>query len=219
MEHRAPPPSLAGDDEIEIVEIVGLDEGRESSPATRPGGPAARRTAAAQELVVEIGPRPGRAGDLSPADVREQLLRLSADFENFRRRAEREREANERHASASLIGRLLPVLDNFERALSREPGGGADRLYDGVALIFRQLLDELRKEGLVAVDSVGEPFDPEFHEAVATTVEDALPPDIVVEELQRGYRLHERLLRPSLVRVTVDRRGPGSASGRTTKGR
>lgn len=201
MKYERDPESLAADDEIEILEVVGLDEERESKAA-------ARRAGVAPEVVVEIDPLPARAGEAPAADLREQLLRLSADFENYRRRVERERETHERQAGSSLIGRLLPVLDNFERALSGASAGSADRFYDGVALIFRQLLDELRKDGLAAVDSVGEPFDPAFHEAVATTVEEALPPNVVVEELQRGYRLHERLLRPALVRVTVDRPRP-----------
>lgn len=164
----------------------------------------------AEEILVQLetGLERRRRTDPPPTEAervaREQLLRLSADFENFRRRIEREREDSERHASASLVTRLLPVLDNFERALSRDPGAGSDRFYDGVVLIFRQLLEELRKEGLAAVDSVGEPFNPELHEAVSTTVEQALPPNIVVEEMQRGYRLHERLLRPALVKVTVE---------------
>ena len=197
VEDRADRESLVPDDEIEILEVVGLD-GDEA--------PVRKRRSTSREVAVEIEPQ--------AAEAREQLLRLSADFENFRRRVDRDREAHERHATASLITRLLPVLDNFERALARENGGSTERFFDGVVLIFRQLLDELRAEGLHAVDSVGEPFDPQVHEAVATAEEDALPPNIVVEELQRGYRLHGRLLRPALVRVTVD----GGSAGSTRRG-
>jgi molecular chaperone GrpE len=192
VERKTPPEPVGADDEIEILEVVGLDE--RVRPASRPTAPP--------EVVLDLGSEAREPSPVEP-DLRERLLRLGADFDNYRRRVEREREAHERQATASLIGRLLPVLDNFERALARDPGQGQDRLFDGVSLIFRQLLDELRQEGLVAVDSVGEPFDPELHEAVATTVEPSLPPNIVVEELQRGYRLHARLLRPALVRVTV----------------
>jgi molecular chaperone GrpE len=193
VERKTPPEPVGSDDEIEILEVVGLDE--RVRPAARPASPA--------EVVLDLGPEAAREPSPVEPDLRERLLRLGADFDNYRRRVDREREAHERQATASLIGRLLPVLDNFERALARDPGQGRDRMFDGVALIFRQLLEELRQEGLVAVDSVGEPFDPELHEAVATTVEPSLPPNIVVEELQRGYRLHSRLLRPALVRVTV----------------
>ncbi len=212
MDSKTQPDSPGVDDEIEILEVVGLDERvRTAGPGRASGAPA--------EVVVDLDPQTPRAADPGATEMRERLLRLSADFDNYRRRVEREREAHERQAAAGLISRLLPVLDNFERALAREPGQANDRLFEGVALIFRQLLEELRQEGLVAVDSVGEPFDPALHEAVATTVEQALPPNVVVEELQRGYRLHSRLLRPALVRVTV---GPSDASpafGRTTKGR
>jgi molecular chaperone GrpE len=105
----------------------------------------------------------------------------------------------------------LPVLDNFERALSAARDAGQDALFhDGIVLIFKQLLEELRKEGLAAVDTVGEPFNPEVHDAVATLQHSGFPPNTVVEEMQRGYLLHGRLLRPALVTVSVD---PSSSAG------
>jgi molecular chaperone GrpE len=215
-----PPDSELPDDEIEIIEIVGLDE---DSPAARPrrAKPPLDEVATEadadddDEVVVELDDDtvvafppelPIGAPDVSEE---ERLLRLTADFDNFKKRVEREREAQVRHAGAQLVTRLLPVLDNFERALSAAGQAGNDpAFHDGIALIFRQLLDELRKEGLSAVYTVGELFDPEVHEAVATTTDPGLPPNTVVEELQRGYLLHERLLRPALVRVNLD-----SASG------
>jgi len=211
------------DDEIEIIEIVGMDE---DSPAARPRKdepPLEKLDTEAypddgDEIVVELDddeevldadrvvafpPEPSiEAPDVSEE---ERLLRLTADFDNFKKRVEREREAQARHAGAQLVTRLLPVLDNFERALGAAGQAGSDpAFHDGIALIFRQLLDELRKEGLSAVDTVGEPFDPEVHEAVATTTDSGLPSNTVVEELQRGYLLHERLLRPALVMVNLD---------------
>jgi molecular chaperone GrpE len=96
------------------------------------------------------------------------------------------------------------VLDNFERAFSTElPSEDGRAFQQGVALIFRQLLDELRREGLTAVDSLGQPFDPRLHEAVATERMSGLPENTVVEEIRRGYLLHDRLLRPAQVRVAV----------------
>ena len=125
---------------------------------------------------------------------------------------EREREANERHAAAGLVTRLLPVLDNFERALSSEVPTEEGRAFqEGVALIFRQLLDELRKQGLAAVDSLGQEFDPTVHEAVAMDADSGLPPNTVVEELRRGYLLHDRLLRAAQVKVSLDPDGPDTA--------
>ena len=212
----------APDDDIEILEVIGLDE---DSPAARPRRP--RRGVAAPDDAVVVLEDEARddADELAvPAaaqavaaprqvpDEGERVARLTADFEGLRRRVEREREAHERQAAARLIARLLPVLDNFERALGGATGTPAASLRDGMALVFRQLLDELRKEGLTAVDSVGEPFDPTVHEAVAAEHAPELPPHTVVEELQRGYLLHDRLLRPALVKVALDPDADGAAA-------
>jgi molecular chaperone GrpE len=201
------------DEEIEIVEIVGMDE---DSPAARPvrDDPvaAAPDEESDAEIVVDLDDDQNAVPEMVPGEMaapdvsdREQLLRLRADFENFKNRVDRTREATERHAAAQLVARLLPVLDNFERALAAAREVGGDPTFqDGIGLIFRQMLDELRKEGLMSVDTVGEPFDPEVHEAVSTTNVSGLPSNTVVEELQRGYLLHGRLLRPALVTVSVD---------------
>lgn len=199
------------EDDIEILEVIGLDDDSPFVADTRDA------VEDADEVVLEID---GDAvGDPARGDKehseREQLLRVFAEFENFKKRVEREREAAERQATAGLVLRLLPVLDNFERALGRSPSGPDSTLHDGVALIFRQLLDELRRDGLTAVDSVGETFDPTVHEAVATTADSGIPAQTVVEELQRGYLLHDRLLRPALVKVAID----GSADDSRGAGR
>jgi molecular chaperone GrpE len=214
-DEQRPEQDSPGED-IEILEVIGLDE---DSPAARPkrareGAPVGPD---AEVVLLDADGAEPHAGDddrdrgpgstpraEAALDEAERLARLAADFEGLRRRVEREREAAERHAAARLIERLLPVLDNFERALGAEPAALGPAFRDGIALIFRQLLEELRREGLAAVDTVGEPFDPEVHEAVLTTRDPDLPPNTVVEELQRGYLLHERLLRPALVKVTLD---------------
>lgn len=194
------------DDEIEIIEVVGLDEESSGSPED---GSAPDPRARDDDLLLDLDADDGPAAAIGDAAThQERLLRLTADFDNFRKRIEREREAAERHAAANLVNRLLPVLDNFERALS-SGNHSNDSFHQGVALIFRQLLDELRREGLSAVDSVGEPFDPELHEAVATTHQPGLPPHTIVEEVLRGYLLHDRLLRPALVTVNIDPNDPG----------
>ena len=115
---------------------------------------------------------------------------------------ERERIEHRLRATESLLARLLPVLDNFERALAAR--AGEDGLRSGVQMIYRQLFDELRREGLRPVEALGQTFDPAVHEAVATTTDSGLPPHTVVGELQRGYFFGDRLLRPSLVRVQTD---------------
>jgi molecular chaperone GrpE len=198
------------DDEIEILEVVGLEE---DSPAARPVPDEEP-----EEILLSFDE--GQAGDpVAPAAgiatgdaetvEREQYLRLQADFDNFKRRVEREREENERYAAAGVVGRLLPILDNFERAVSASPGDDENGTFrDGVVLIFRQLLDELRREGLESIDTIGQPFDPHLHEAVATDHESGLPSHTVVEELRRGYILRGRVLRPALVKVAM---GPSDA--------
>jgi molecular chaperone GrpE len=211
---------MADSDEIEILEVVGLDE---DSPAAGPRDDSAGEESSEITLdfddrgtgVKDGASRPeGTArGPGHAATDGDQLTRLRADFENYKKRVDREREATERHAAAGLVSRLLPVLDNFERALSAEvPSEDGRAFRDGVALIFRQLLDELRKEGLIAVDSLGQPFDPNLHEAVATDKVAGLPDNTVVEELRRGYLLHERLLRAAQVKVTLSKE-PDQPSG------
>ena len=182
-------PDQAESDEIEILEVLGLEEDSPAAPVRR-HRPLSRDP---DEVTLEFDEGGDRAGDQSadpaPADpgAREQLARLQADFENFKRRTEREREATQLQAAAGLITRLLPVLDNFERALSADvPAGDGRAFQDGVSLIFRQLLEELRREGLSAVDSLAQPFDPKVHEAVDTQRVPGLPGNTVVEELRRG---------------------------------
>jgi molecular chaperone GrpE len=200
-------PETGESDEIEILEVLGLEEDSPASPVRRD---RPRRDDPA-EITVDFDegspreePEQGRAAE-DAAAAQEQVARLRADFENFKKRTEREREAVERQAAARLIVRLLPVLDNFERALSSEiPEGDGRAFKEGVALIFRQLLDELRREGLAAVDSLAQPFDPNVHEAVAAARVPGLPSNTVVEEMRRGYLLHDRLLRPAQVKVCVD---------------
>jgi molecular chaperone GrpE len=199
-------------DDIEILEVVGVDEN---------GSPVAPADPDDVEVVFEdgdeLGASPERAAAVAVStetiDLRERLLRLQADFENFKKRIDRERYDHFRYATFALVGRILPVLDNFERAMTAaRPGEANDALIEGIALIHRQLLSELEAEGLRGMDSVGELFDPERHEAVATDPDSPLPPHTVTRVFQRGYFLHDRVLRPAMVRVRVDGFGTGSES-------
>jgi len=199
-------PQRPEDDEIEILEVVGLDE---DTPAAPP-----------EEIEVEFEDDgasgrdrtgvPSSSPQGAEAQERERYLRLYADFENLKKRVERERVEHRLRATESLLSRLLPVLDNFERALAAR--GGEDGLRSGVQMIYRQFFDELRREGLRPVEALGQTFDPTIHEAVATAADSGLPPHTVVGELQRGYFFGDRLLRPSLVRVQTD---DGEAPGTT----
>mgnify|MGYP001275466931 CR=1 FL=1 len=133
----------------------------------------------------------------------QRFLRVQADFDNFRRRTRLEKEEFAKYASQQIIESLLPIIDNFERAVavSREQSD-YDSLAKGVDMIHRQLLQLLENEGLKAIEAVGQPFNPEYHEAVMqVSAEEGVESGTVIEELQKGYILKERVLRPSMVKV------------------
>ncbi|WP_424766722.1 nucleotide exchange factor GrpE [Paenibacillus sp. sgz302251] len=133
----------------------------------------------------------------------QRYLRAQADFDNFRRRTIKEKEELGQYASMKLIGQLLPVVDNFERAVAAASANGDfESLAKGVDMIFRQLEQTLEQEGLKAMNVVGEPFNPEFHQAIMTVESDEHEEGIVVEEVQKGYILKEKVLRPAMVKVS-----------------
>lgn len=133
-------------------------------------------------------------------DLYDRLLRTTAEFDNYRKRVERERRDLVDATASDVVRDLLPVLDDFERALST-PGGADDAFRRGVELIHRRLLDVLRVRGVEPFDSVGQTFDPAVHEAVATEPVGRGREGEIVAELGRGYRLNGRLLRPARVKV------------------
>lgn len=147
------------------------------------------------------------------AEYLEQAQRARAEFINFRRRTEQEIQEIRKHAGEHLITRLLPVLDDFHRAVESVPAEHRDDPWlQGMLLIERKLWSILEAEGVRPIEAVGKPFDPTLHEAV--TVEEGVgSPDTVVEEFQRGYTLHDRVLRPSMVKV-----GQGGGNGRAPNG-
>lgn len=130
-------------------------------------------------------------------------LRARADLENYRKRAQREKEDLSRFANENLLREVLPVVDNLERALehARQDDGGNGGLLQGVEMTLGQLQRVLDKFGVTPLRSVGEPFDPARHEALGQVESTEHPPNTVVQELQRGYLLNDRLLRPAMVMV------------------
>jgi molecular chaperone GrpE len=200
VDFELPDPSA---DELE-VEIVSIgDEAIESDSGAghRAAGDALPAEESERRLAEKLG------------EAEEKYLRLRAEFDNFRKRLEREREERERRALAAAFLDLLPVVDNLERAAGAK--GSADDLRKGVELVARQLVEILRRFGLVEIPAVGQPFDPRLHEAVAReeSAEHEVP--TVIAELQRGYWLNERLLRPAMVKVAlpVDSRAESGAPG------
>jgi molecular chaperone GrpE len=137
-------------------------------------------------------------------DLHDRWLRSAAEFDNYRRRTERERRDLADAAAADLIRDLLPILDDFERALASADAAGIDEdapFRQGVALIHRQLLEAVRKRGAEPFESVGRDFDPAWHEAVTSEPAAGRRDGEVLEEFRRGYRLGSRLLRPAQVKV------------------
>jgi len=139
-------------------------------------------------------------------ELYDRLLRTSAEFDNYRKRTERERREWAESASADLIRDLLPVVDDFERALAAPIEGasgheGLARYRGGVELIHRQLLDLLRKRGVEPLDVVGRDFDPLWHEAVGHDPAEGRKDGEITTEVRRGYRIGQRLLRPAMVKV------------------
>ncbi|MFY9555461.1 MAG: nucleotide exchange factor GrpE [Blastocatellia bacterium] len=135
----------------------------------------------------------------------DKLLRRQAEFENYRKRVERERSELYQHGRDDVLLQFLPVVDNFERALSslETSDGDAEALRHGVELIHKQFKDALLKIGLEPVEAVGQTFDPHVHEAVTTEATDKHKENTVIEEFQRGYKIGDRLLRPAQVKVAA----------------
>lgn len=133
---------------------------------------------------------------------RQRWLRAQADFDNFRRRTRQEKEDMLKYASMGLIEQLLPVVDNFERAIAAsESSRDFDALFKGLEMIYKQLIQVLEQEGLKPIEAVGQPFNPEYHQAVMRVQSEEHGEGIVVDELQKGYMLKEKVLRPSMVSV------------------
>ena len=178
------------------------------APPAEPGTPAPEIT---PEQLAELKTRAAKADEHW-----DRLLRTAADFENFKKRAARERQEAAQSATAALIHKLLPVLDHFEMAQTAAqntpaPPGGTAALQDGIAMIQQQLKGILAETGLEEVDASGRPFDPTLHEAVSQMETADVPEGQVVQQIRKGYKLRERLLRPATVIVAKKPATPPAA--------
>jgi molecular chaperone GrpE len=155
------------------------------------------------DVEATIGLYEGKIAELEAAlaEARDKHLRLAADFDNFKKRTRQEQSQTMQHASAELIHRLLPVLDDLQNVLDHKPENVDESWVKGLELSVRKLEDALGTHGLEAIESVGAPFDPKLHEAVGHEESTEHPEDTVVSELRRGYRVRDRVVRPALVRV------------------
>lgn len=136
-------------------------------------------------------------------DYYAHLQRLQAEFDNYRKRTQKEKEDLAKYATERVVKAMLPILDNFERAMAAsETKQDFNNFAQGVRMILRQMQDVLTKEGLTPIEAVGQPFDPNLHDAVLRVESDEHPENTVVEEMQKGYYLKDKVLRPSMVKVS-----------------
>jgi molecular chaperone GrpE len=186
-----------------------MEETLENTPNSGESGSAEEAVNPEQEIPVTDSADEAGSAELEKlqAEVLEhqqRTLRVQADFDNFRRRTQKEKEDLGKYASSKLITELLPVIDNFERALqASEENPEFESFSKGVNMIFRQLESVLATEGLTAMKSVGEPFNPEYHQAIMQVESDEYEEGIVVEEVQKGYMLKDKVLRPAMVKVSM----------------
>lgn len=138
-------------------------------------------------------------------DLTNTLVRLQADFDNYRKRVERERHQDRHRGAEALVERLLPVLDAFDRAIASHDDSAYEEYRKGFALIRKHLWDMLAKQGLERIEASGNPFDPRVHHAIERVETDEFPDGTVIEELQAGYSYHGKVLRPAMVRVAIRR--------------
>jgi molecular chaperone GrpE len=157
------------------------------------------------------GPAEGVAADQDEdeslqADLdrfRDLALRSQADFENYKKRAAREKEEAIKYANSALLEKLIAIVDNFELGLEAARGGGEDSpIFAGMSMVLKQLMDFLTEQGLQPIDATGQIFDPNLHEAIAHEPSDQFSEGVVIRQTRRGYRLKDRLLRPSSVVVS-----------------
>ena len=147
------------------------------------------------------------------AELNERIVRLTADFDNFRKRAQREKDEARQFANQGLLEKLLPVLDNFEMALTAVKDADPS-VRDGVQMILDQLLGVLKESGVEPVDATGQPFDPNLHDALSQEETTEVEEGTVVQQVQRGYKLNDRLVRPARVVVA---KAPGVAEEAPTE--
>ena len=149
-----------------------------------------------------VGPKTLREALAAIDELNDRLVRQSADLENFRKRSQREKDEARQFANQGLLEKLLPVLDNFEMALVA--AGDADpAIRDGVQMIYDQLFGVLKESGVESVEAVGKPFDPSLHEAISQQHTDEAAEGTVLQQVQRGYKLNDRLVRPARVIVAA----------------
>ena len=173
------------------------EAGAEDAPAETPGGAAESSPTA--EAYAQL--------QAEKEELKQTLMRRQADFENYRKRVERERAEEARRGVGRLAEELLPMLDGFVRALRAHGDPAYEEYRKGLELIYRQLWDTLSRHGVERIEAAGKPFNPHFHEAIERVETQDVPEGTILDVLQDGFLFHGRVLRPSIVRVSVDPQG------------
>jgi molecular chaperone GrpE len=173
---------------VEEPEVISVSEENTAQPIASSENTAEDQIRAAQEKTKEYY---------------ERMLRISAEFENYKKRSARETDSFRKFANESILKDLLPVVDNLERAISSSAAAGSEQcITEGVDLTLKEILRVLARYGVTPVEAQGKPFDPSIHEAVMQQESEEVPENTVLTEFQRGYTLHERILRPAMVVVS-----------------
>lgn len=188
-----------------------MDNERDLVISSQPGEAGDNETAPANGVAApaapsEPAPALAEAYEKALAESKslyERLLRKQAELDNFRKRTQKEKEELRQYAAEDLVRSLLPTLDGFERALQHRDDSVPAAYYQGLELIYRELREVLARTGLAAIDTTGQLFDPYLHQAVETVSAPERREHEIVEELQRGYKLKNKLLRPAIVKVAV----------------
>ncbi|HSB19984.1 MAG TPA: nucleotide exchange factor GrpE [Anaeromyxobacteraceae bacterium] len=203
----------------EALEAVERNEEAAAGTAEGPGEPGALSELERLRAELEMSQAAGREGYEKLREEHDRFLRAAADLENFRKRAQREKEEIQKFGIERVLKDLFPVVDNLDRALAAAPEG--DPLAGGVKLVLKTLEDALARHGVKSFHALGEPFDPRRHEAIMTVASADAAPGTVVLEHGRGFSLHDRLVRPALVGVAAapgedvppGGAGPGQGTG------
>lgn len=180
----------------------------ESAEQAEPAQDAGDAPAADEEKAAEdAASTDAKIAEAAVADMKQRYMRLQADFANFKKRTAGEKLQISEVVKMEVLQNVLPVVDNFERALQVPQDKLTDDLksfVDGYEMIYKQLMTVLEKEGVVKIDAVGKPFDPNYHQAVMRVASDEYDNDVVVEVLQEGYLLGDKTLRPAMVKVAFN---------------
>lgn len=180
----------------------------ESAEQAEPAQDAGDAPVADEEQAAEdAASTDAKIAEAAVADMKQRYMRLQADFANFKKRTAGEKLQISEVVKMEVLQNVLPVVDNFERALQVPQDKLTDDLksfVDGYEMIYKQLMTVLEKEGVVKIDAVGKPFDPNYHQAVMRVASDEYDNDVVVEVLQEGYLLGDKTLRPAMVKVAFN---------------